>query len=376
MQVGKEKSLGAFQYNKDKNCLDLSGDFSVQDVASFAAVIHKIIPMPGFKIDYKQITSLDTCAAQLLIELEHRLLTENINFSRENVSKNTEAVLQMTTHFLPVKYISQPSKNFFSSFFEKLGSYVFQAYRGILEMFNFLGICVVGFFQIFFHPTRIFPAVFQSAERTGVAAIPIIIITSAVIGVVLAYEAAVQLSKFGAKMATMDLLSYSMLREAGVLITAVVMAGRSGSAFAAELGSMKIREEVDALQVMGMNPLFVLVLPRILTLIVFMPILTLISDIAGMISGAVVCHYILNIEYHFFWLYVREAVTPMTFWIGIIKAPFFGLVIGVIGCLEGMKVDGNPESVGRRTTKSVVQAIFLVILLNGAFSMLFTHMEL
>jgi phospholipid/cholesterol/gamma-HCH transport system permease protein len=205
---------------------------------------------------------------------------------------------------------------------------------------------------------------------------PIIMLTSFIIGVVLAYEGIVQLSKFGAKTVVVGLIGFSILREAGVLITSVVMAGRSGSAFTAEIGTMKAQEELDALKLMGINPLHLLVIPRILAMMCVMPILTLVADITGLMGGALICHYYADVNITLFFLKLQDTIAPLTFWLGMIKAPFFGMIIALMGCLEGLKVERNAESVGKHTTESVVKSIFLVIVLNGLFSVLFSNLQL
>jgi phospholipid/cholesterol/gamma-HCH transport system permease protein len=219
-------------------------------------------------------------------------------------------------------------------------------------------------------------AIVAHVERIGLHALPIVGLLSFLIGVVLAYQGADQLRVYGAEIFTVNLLGVSILRELGGLMTAILVAGRSGSAFTAEMGTMKVNEEIDAMRTMGLDPVEVLVLPRLLAMVVALPLLTIYANLAALSGGALMVVLTLDIGIAQFLSQLGEAVTISTFWLGMVKAPVFAALIGLVGCYEGLQVSGSAESVGRRTTRSVVEAIFLVIVADAGFSILFAQMGL
>ena len=208
-------------------------------------------------------------------------------------------------------------------------------------------------------------------ELSGFNAIPIISLISFLIGIVVAYQGALQLGKLGADIYTVDLLAVTILREMGVLLAAVVIAGRSGSTFAAEIGSMKLRQEIDAMRTIGMDPIELLVLPRVLGLVISLPILTLFANFFGVLGGGVMLWLSMDMSAAFFVNQFISGLPPWAFWVGMIKAPVFAAIIAVIGCYEGMQVRGNSESLGKHTTRAVVESIFLIIVFDALFSIFF-----
>ncbi len=215
-------------------------------------------------------------------------------------------------------------------------------------------------------------AFIHQVEETGINALPIVGLLSFLIGVVLAYQGSDQLRRFGAEILTVNLLGISILRELGVLMTSIIIAGRSGSAFTAQIGTMRVNEEIDAMQTIGLNTVDVLVLPRVAGLVVALPFLTFYSDVMAMIGGAVMCYFDLNITFPAFLRQLQGAISLNTFLVGMVKAPVFAFVIALVGCFEGLKVERNAESVGRLTTRSVVESVFLVIVLDAGFSIMFS----
>lgn len=206
---------------------------------------------------------------------------------------------------------------------------------------------------------------------TGITAIPIVALIAFLISVIIAYMSAQQLRGFGAEIFVVDLVTIGVLRELGVLLTAIIVAGRSGSAFAAEIGSMKLNEEVDALQATGVDPFEALVLPRVLGLVISLPLLTVVADLVGLVGGAVLCAYLLHMPLDQYFNRASQAISATTFWVGIIKAPVFAVLIALAGTHRGMQVHGSSRELGRLTTVAVVQAIFLVILADALFAVLF-----
>jgi phospholipid/cholesterol/gamma-HCH transport system permease protein len=212
-------------------------------------------------------------------------------------------------------------------------------------------------------------------ETTGLNAVPIICLLNFLVGAVVAFLGATVLAEFGATIYTVNLVTFAFLRELAVLLTAILMAGRTASTFTAELGSMKVNEEIDATRVLGLSPVNLLVLPRVLALLVSLPILTFLAMIAGILGGAVVCAFHLNISFVMFLNIFHDQIELRHFLVGMSKAPVFAFVIAVIGCLEGMKVSGSALSVGQHTTASVVHSIFVVILLDAVAALFFMEME-
>jgi phospholipid/cholesterol/gamma-HCH transport system permease protein len=206
---------------------------------------------------------------------------------------------------------------------------------------------------------------------TGITAIPIVALIAFLISVIVAYMSAQQLRSYGAEIFVVDLVTIGVLRELGVLLTSIIVAGRSGSAFAAEIGSMKLNEEVDALQATGVDPFEALVMPRVIGLVISLPLLTVIADLVGLVGGAVLCASLLHIPLNEYVSRVSQAISPTTFWVGIIKAPVFAALIAMAGTHRGMQVSGSSRELGRLTTVAVVQAIFLVILADALFAVLF-----
>jgi phospholipid/cholesterol/gamma-HCH transport system permease protein len=206
---------------------------------------------------------------------------------------------------------------------------------------------------------------------TGITAMPIVALIAFLISVIIAYMSAQQLRRFGAEIFVVDLVTIGVLREMGVLLTSIIVAGRSGSAFAAELGSMKLNEEVDALVAIGVEPFEALVVPRLIGLMIALPLLTIVADIIGLMGGALLCRYLLDIPITQYLTRVNEAITATTFWVGLWKAPVFAMLIGMAGAYRGMQVRDSSRELGRLTTVAVVQAIFLVILADALFAVLF-----
>ncbi len=246
------------------------------------------------------------------------------------------------------------------------------------------GRAVVGFFgrivtvlgEAFSRPRALrLSSLTRHIYETGITAIPIVSLIAFLISVIVAYLGAQQLSRFGADIFVVDLVTISVLREMGVLLTAIIVAGRSGSAFAAEIGVMQLNEETDALRAMGMNPVELLVVPRVLALIIVMPLLTVIADAMGLAGGGLLSLLNLHIPLSQFTYRLRDALSPTTFWAGMIKAPVFAMLIAMVGTYRGMQVRDSARELGRLTTMAVVQSIFLVILADALFAILFVQLD-
>jgi phospholipid/cholesterol/gamma-HCH transport system permease protein len=245
-------------------------------------------------------------------------------------------------------------------------------WRDMIGALAFLGRLSSTALQPLARPRALRPiSVARHVYDTGITAIPIVALIAFLISVIVAYMSAQQLRSFGADIFVVDLVTIGVLRELGVLLTAIIVAGRSGSAFAAELGSMKLNEEIDALQATGVDPFEALVLPRVLGLVISLPLLTVVADLIGLVGGAVLCASLLHMPLDQYVNRVSQAVSPSTFWVGVVKAPVFAVLIAMAGTHRGMQVRGSSRELGRLTTVAVVQSIFLVILADALFAVLF-----
>jgi phospholipid/cholesterol/gamma-HCH transport system permease protein len=254
-----------------------------------------------------------------------------------------------------------------------VGDLVIGTGRGSVGVIGFLGATLISLGEMIRHPSRFRgKALVRQIELVGVSALGIIALMSFLIGIVIAQQGAVQLEQFGAQIYTINLTGRLALRELGVLMTAIMVAGRSGSAFAAQLGTMKLTEEVDAMRTIGVSPVEALVLPRVLAAVLMMPLLGFFSAVVAIIGGAFLADLALDIPFLTFLSRIQEVVPIHDIWVGMVKAPVFGLIIGMSGCYQGLQVKSNAEEVGLRTTMAVVQAIFMVIVLDAFFAVFFT----
>jgi phospholipid/cholesterol/gamma-HCH transport system permease protein len=250
-------------------------------------------------------------------------------------------------------------------------------WRDALDVVTFVGRAAEATIRSLIRPRYLrLAAISRQVEETGVNALPIIALMAIMISIVIGYQGVAQLRPYGGEDLTINLVAVSMLREMGVLITAIMVAGRSGSAFTAELGVMKAREEIDALEVMGMEPVEMLVVPRVIGLVITLPLLTFFADIMGLVGGAGIAEVLLHISPLQSIDRIRRAVETSDAFVGLVKAPIFAFLIAVIGCMHGLRVSGSAESVGRETTRAVVKSIFLVIVLDALFSVLFEKLGL
>ncbi|HWK41846.1 MAG TPA: ABC transporter permease [Croceibacterium sp.] len=246
--------------------------------------------------------------------------------------------------------------------------------HGVVSFISFLGSMIVAYGTLLIHPRRFpFRALVRQLEMVGVSALGIIALMSFLIGIVIAQQGAAQLRQFGAEIYTINLTGRLAMRELGVLMTAIMVAGRSGSAFAAQLGTMKLTEEIDAMRTIGVSPMEALVIPRVAAAVLMMPLLGFFSAVIAIVGGAFIADLTLGIPFLTFLARIQEVVPTYDLWVGLIKAPVFGLIVALAGCYQGMQVRGNSEEVGLRTTKAVVQAIFMVIVLDAFFAVFFSE---
>ncbi len=260
---------------------------------------------------------------------------------------------------------------------EDIGRRAVRGARNLVDGLDFVGRVSVTLLRSLAQPRRLRPiSIARHVYDTGITAVPIVSLIAFLISVILAYMGAQQLRRFGADIFVVDLVTIGVLRELGVLLTAIIIAGRSGSAFAAEIGAMQLNEEVDALDAIGVDPIEALVLPRLLGLVIALPLLTMVADVIGLVGGGLLCHTLLDMPLLQYLSRAQSSIASTTFWVGIIKAPVFAGLIAIAGCHSGMRVRGSSRVLGSRTTLAVVQAIFFVILADALFAVLFMELDI
>ncbi len=357
-------------------CIRLAGDLRTQSLdrveAGFAA------QKPNGQdviVDMSQVESLDTGGAWLVANLVQRMGSEGAQVQLEGLAPAHSSLIETVSHNIPEVTGEELPPHGFLNWVARIGQKTFGAWQDTLSIIGFLGLTLHRLVRSLIMPWRLRRAALVSQmEQVGFKALPIVSLMGFLIGVVLAFQGATQLKQFGAEIFVVELISISILRELGILLTAIIVAGRSGSAFTASIGSMKVQEEIDAMRTLGLDPIEVLVIPRVLALLIMLPILGFVADMAGLIGGALMSWIDLGVSPGMFLTRLKENTGVAQLAVGMIKAPFFALVIGVIACWQAMQVKGSSESVGQRTTASVVQSIFMVIAIDALFSIFFSEL--
>jgi phospholipid/cholesterol/gamma-HCH transport system permease protein len=355
--------------------VEAGGHWDVTSVGRLDAELRGLRAGPGAAvvIDLGGVERLDTAGAWLLHRMLGDLAAAGARPEIVQAKPDHRIMLeQVAANDRPCE-IEPPAVNPLLQILARLGEGTVDALEEGAQVLSFFGHVIVALGRTLLRPGRLrFTSLVHHMEDVGLNALPIVGLISLLIGVVLAYQGASTLKQFGAEIFVVNLIGISILREIGILLTAVVVAGRSGSAFAAAIGSMVIREEVDAMRTLGLDPMEVLVLPRLLALVLTLPMLAFFADMMGLLGGAAMAWIVLDVSPAAFVSRLNDAIVLWTFWTGIIKAPFFGFLIGMIGCLEGMRVRGSAESVGRQTTRAVVTSLFLVIVVDALFSIFYS----
>ena len=333
---------------------------------------------PGTQIDLAALAALDTAGASLLVRL---LGADRIAelAQADSLPPARRALLDTVGKALDAYRTPEKPRRRSSAVVEvlaRIGRAMDTVWRQQLRLLGFIGITLEALARGLFHPRRWrVTSLVAHIEQTGLDAVPIVALLTFMVGAVVAFLGSTVLADFGATIYTVDLIAFSFLREFGVLLTAILMAGRTASAFTAQIGSMKANEEIDAIRALGLDPVELLVLPRVLALLVALPLLTFLAMISGLAGGAVVCALTLDISPTMFLTLFKADIGVRHFLVGLSKAPVFAFLIAVIGCLEGFKVSGSAQSVGEHTTSSVVQSIFVVILLDAVAALFFMEMN-
>jgi len=352
-----------------------SGRWTIKTASKLEASIAKLAPTrdAAASIDFSNLEAIDTAGALLIRRLYRRLEQAGLPTNVTGLSEMHAALIERVA--LASEFEPLPVETYrpFVAMVERTGRAACAAWEEAADLLYFLGVTSVTATRGITRPGCIrFTSVLSHIERVGLNSMPIVGLLSFLIGIVVAYQGADQLRRFGAEIFTVDLLGVSIFREMGILLAAIVIAGRSGSAFAAQIGTMQVNQEVDAMRTLGLDPVEILVLPRVMALLISMPLIAVYADIMGLIGGGLMVILTLDVSFHQFLERLQGAVTVWTFGAGVIKAPVFGFVIALTGCREGLKVTGSAESVGLHTTRAVVISIFLVIVADALFSILFS----
>ena len=356
----------------DGSVLSLSGDWTWQYFDEKAVLTQLPELTPGeVTLDCKEISEFDLSGAYFLDKLQTMLASKHEIVALQSVSAGLQVLLdkvvsQTRGHYLEIKKTRV-------GFLETIGRSTAQLCRETLGFFEFNGRVLLSFFGVVKYWRHIhWHLILDVIDRSGLGALWIVGLLVFLVGIVLSYQIGLQLSVYGASIYVVNLLGISVLREFGPLITAIIIAGRSGSAFAAQIGSMRIQEEVDALQTIGISPIRRLVLPRVIGLIIVLPLLVVWADLFGLLGGMIMAKVSFGIDPKIFFDRLVSPQYMTNYMIGLIKAPIFALLIAVVGCYRGFCVSGSTLSVGNETTKSVVQAIFLIIVADAGFSIIFS----
>ncbi len=353
----------------DAACLRIGGAWTLANYSRLQQQLSELsLPLAASQaVDVQALSALDTAGAALLVKLLGAARIQQLIAAPDQLPAARRALLHTVNSAMAESTastaLSRPGSPLL--LLAQLGQSVITFGKALTALLGFIGLILETLARTLLRPSRWrVTALVAQMQQTGLNAAPIVALLTFLVGAVVAFLGATVLNRFGASIYTVMLVAFSFLREFGVLLTAILLAGRTASAFTAQLGSMKANEEIDAIRTLGLNPIELLVLPRVLALLITLPLLTFIAMLAGIFGGAMVCALSLDISPTLF-LSILQDTPAKHFWVGMAKAPLFAVLIAAIGCLEGFKVSGSAASVGAHTTSSVVQSIFVVILVDA-----------
>jgi len=360
------------QSKSDPDILRASGDWTLQNAQQLLAFI-EAAPERAKDIDGRDIGRLDSTGAMLLSRYAVRV---GLGLSTVEVQAKYQSMVDAVREICETPPRAVQKDLGFRAMLARLG-YSMEDYSSeVLALIGFGGLTLQTAVRTLLHPARIrITSTVHHMEQVGLDAVPLVLLLSFMVGAVIAFLGATVLKEFGAEIFVVELVGVAFLREFGVLLTAILLAGRTASAFTAQIGAMQSGEEIDAIRTLGLDPIELLVLPRLFALLTMLPLLTFLAMMAGLMGGMAVCAAQLDLSPEVFLSRLQENLSVRHFWVGLSKAPLFAVVIGLIGCLEGFQTKGTAQSVGERTTSSVVQTISLVILLDAAAAMFFMEMD-
>ena len=327
------------------------------------------------RLDLSGVTALDTAGAWLLVRFQAAGKAAGHDVTLAGASAAQNVLLETVSDAMPAprKASRRRPHHRAGDGLARLGAQISTFAANIGESLGFLGLVMARLGSTVLHPSRLrVTALVHHMQHAGLNAVPIVVLMGFLIGIVLAFQGATQLKQFGAEVFVVDLIAISILRELGILLTAIIVAGRSASAFTAAIGSMKMREEIDAMRVLGLDPIELLVIPRILALVILLPVLGFIANMSGLLGGGLMAWINLGISPGMFRTQLLNNTDVSHMLVGLSKAPVFALIIGVVGCHQGMLVKGDTESLGSQTSRAVVIAIFMVIVVDALFSIFFS----
>jgi phospholipid/cholesterol/gamma-HCH transport system permease protein len=361
---------------RDGAMLQAGGAWTVEYVADLdrqvEALPKETVPRA---LELGEIEAIDTAGAWLLARATGQGEQQEVPW--QNLAPEFQPLADRVLSAGPKVIPERPMPRTPLDWVADIGAGVEEILTEALDLIAFFGEFVLATGRVVANPRRFrWVSLLVHIEQTGINALPIVGLISFLIGVVLAYQGADQLRQFNAQFLTVNMVGISVLREMGILLTAIVVAGRSGSAFTAQIGTMQVSEEVDALRTMGLDPMEVLALPRVAALIITLPILTFFADLMGLLGGGVMCVLLIDMTFAQYVARLNDVVSATHFWVGMVKAPVFAILIALVGCFEGLRVTGSAESVGTMTTRSVVEGIFLVIIFDALFSILFSILSI
>ncbi|WFE74519.1 ABC transporter permease [Roseinatronobacter sp. S2] len=352
----------------------LSGELTVR---SLGAALPRLMALDGttLALDLRGLTRFDTAGAWALLHLRDQRQSAGHDVTVHAQTADQEALIARVEQAIPDAPVISTERRSINDVLAAIGQGVVGVGRFLAEILAMLGVFLARLAYLARHPSQFrLTALIYHADQVGWRAVPIVSLMAFLIGVVLAFQGAVQLRQFGAEIFVVDLIAISILRELGILLTAIIVAGRTASSFTAAIGSMKMREEIDAMNTLAIDPATVLFVPRILALLITLPILGMVANVMGLFGGALMSWIELGISPAMFLTRLIEDTSLDHVLVGFIKAPVFAIIIGVIGCHAGMQVGGNAESLGQQTSSAVVRAIFAVILADALFSVFFAMM--
>lgn len=372
--------LHIVQTNNTTFDVTLLGLWTRESVASLDKHLNTLTckaPKTLFRFNFEPIEDFDTHGIMLILHHIKRLETLTCKVERTGQSAHFAKLCTICEAHFPQEPIPAEKQFFLLDYLENTGKIAVEGYKTLTSFFSFTGELAHAVSEALLHPFQIrIKATLYHIQHSGAGALPIIFLTSFLIGIVIAYQGATQLEKFGANIFIVEMVTISALRELAPLLTAIVVAGRSSSAYTAQIGVMKITDEVDAMSAMGFSPWNFLVIPRLFALIIALPLLVFFADIISVFGGMVIASTKLDVSFTEFIDRIAETVALKHFVIGLVKAPIFGAIIATIGCFRGFQIDSSTESVGKYTTISVVNAIFWVIAMDAIISVFLTEMEL
>jgi phospholipid/cholesterol/gamma-HCH transport system permease protein len=379
--VGVEPIYLQSQLEGRKLVLSASGDWTSAYANQIEPQVDSAIKKRGkveqVEINATKIEHIDTIGAWLIERLKRNWEKGDAKISIIGLDPRYKVLLEEVAGSNKEKPKPPEHEKPVADTLAHIGMNAAESWTDLKALVQFLGHVVIALGRVIVEPSRFrFTSIVNQIDRVGFRAVPIIVLIMFLIGAILAQQGIFHFRRFGAETFVVDMVGILVLREVGVLIVSIMIAGRSGSAYTAELGSMKMREEIDALRVMGFDPVEVLILPRLIALIIALPLLTFIGSMAGLFGGGMVAWLYGHMPPEVFLERLRDAISKTTFEVGMIKAPFMAFVIGLIASVEGLRVEGSAESLGEHTTASVVKSIFLVIVLDGLFAIFFAGINM